>query len=338
MKYLVLFILATSLSQVPMHSNAQGIGNFELYKKIPVPGNGGYDYMFLDTMSNHLYVSHGTNVTVIDLKTEQIVGTIDNMKGVHGIAIAPEFQKGFISDGDGNAVAVFDLQTLKIINTIPITGKDPDAIMYEPYSKQVFAFCGHSQNACVINAATMAQTKTIALDGSPEFAVSDGAGKIYNNLEDKNEIVVLDSKAGTILKRFPLDPCGGPTGLAIDLNHQRLFTVCRKNKGMTVIDFASGKVITTLPIGTAVDAVSYDANTGLIICSNGDGTATIIKQDNADQYTVLQTLTTQWKAKTHAFDPRTKTIYFSAFDLQSDNKTRIPGSFKVLVYKMKSSV
>jgi DNA-binding beta-propeller fold protein YncE len=336
MKYLVLFILAASLNQIPMHSNAQRIGNFELYKKISLPGNGGYDYITIDTPSNRLYVSHGTNVIVIDLKTELVAGTIENLKGVHGIAIASEFQKGFISDGDGNAVAVFNLQSLKIIKTIPITGRDPDAIMYDPYSKQVFAFCGHSENACVIDASALVQTKTIALDGTPEFAVSDGEGKIYNNLEDKNQLVVIDAMAGTILNRTPLDPCGGPTGLAIDLKHQRLFTVCRKNKGMTVIDIGSGKVITTLPIGAGVDAVSYDVNTGLIICSNGDGTATIIRQENADQYAVLQTLKTQWKAKTHAFDPRTKTIYFSAFDLQSDNKTRIPDSFKVLVYKVKS--
>jgi DNA-binding beta-propeller fold protein YncE len=333
MKNLIFFLLATILCESPMQSSAQ---SFELYKKISVPGNSGYDYITIDTAGNRLYVSHGTNVTVIDLKTEEIVGTIDDMKGVHGIALAPEFNKGFISDGEGNSVVAFDLSTLKIVKTISITGKDPDAIMYDPYSKQVFAFCGHSENVCVVDAATMEQIKTIALGGSPEFAVSDGAGKIYNNLEDKNQIVVIDSKSGGILNRFPLDPCGGPTGLAIDLKHQRLFTVCRKNKGMTVIEIPSGKVITTLPIGAGVDAVSYDPDTGLIICSNGDGTATVIRQKDSDQYAVIQTVITQWRAKTHAFDPQTKTIYFSAFDLQSDNKTRIPDSFKVLVYKMKS--
>src|SRR5262249_46553658 len=145
-----------------------------------VPGNGGYDYIKIDTTNNRLYVSHGTNVTVIDLKTEQIVGSIDGMTGVHGIAIAPEFQKGFISDGKANAVVVFDLQTFKKIKTIPISGKDPDAIMYDPYSKQVFTFNGDSQDASVIDASTLVQTKSIPLGGTPEFAVSDGAGKIYN--------------------------------------------------------------------------------------------------------------------------------------------------------------
>jgi DNA-binding beta-propeller fold protein YncE len=315
---------------------AQSTVQFTLDKKIPVPGNGGYDYIKIDTSSNRLFISHGTNVTVIDMRTDAIIGNIDHMTGVHGIAIAPDFQKGFISDGKANAVVVFDLQSLKVIKTIPISGKDPDAIMYDPYSKKVFTFNGDSQDASVIDASYLTQTGSIALGGTPEFAVSDGAGKIYNNVEDKNRLNVIDAMKGTVISSFPLEPCGGPTGLAIDLQHQRLYTVCRKNKGMSVLDISSGKVIATVPIGAGVDAVSYDARSGLVICSNGDGTATIIHQDDADHYTVIQTLTTQWKAKTHAFDPRTGKIYFSAFDMEADNKTRIPDSFKVLVYKMNS--
>ena len=190
-----LFVFFTlCLLNISSRTMAQTIGNFELYKKISIPGNGGYDYMTIDTTNNRLYVSHGTNVTVIDLKSEQIVGTIDQMTGVHGIAIASEFQKGFISDGKANAVVVFDLQTLKIIKTIPITGKDPDAIMYDPYSKQVFTFNGDSQDASVIDASTLVQSKSIPLGGTPEFAVSDGTGKIYNNLEDKSRMNVIDAK------------------------------------------------------------------------------------------------------------------------------------------------
>ena len=336
MKYLFILFLAVFFSYMPNQGLAQAAGNFVLYKKIPVPGNGGYDYLKIDTVDNRLYVSHGTNVTVIDLKSEQIVGTIDQMSGVHGIAIATELQKGFISDGKANSVVVFDLKTLKPIKTIPVTGKDPDAIMYDPFSKQVFTFNGDSQDASVIDAVTLVQTKSIPLGGTPEFGVSDGAGKIYNNLEDKNLLNVIDAKAGKVLKTFPLNPCGGPTGLAIDLQHQRLYTVCRANKGMSVVEIPTGKIIATVPIGAGVDAVSYDPNTGLIICSNGDGTATVIHQDSPDKYSVRQTLSTQWKAKTHAYDPRTQTVYFCAFDMQSDNKTRIPDSFKVLVYKMKS--
>ncbi len=323
------------LTVVMCFAQAQQSPQFILEKKIAISGNGGYDYLKIDTSAGRLYVSHGTEVSVIDLKTDQVIGTIDHMTGVHGIAIAPEFKRGFISDGKANAVVVFDLVSLKQIKTIPITGKDPDAIMYDPFSKRIFTFNGDSQDASVIDAATLIQTGSIALGGTPEFAVSDGTGKIYNNLEDKSRLNVIDAKAGTVIKSFPLDPCGGPTGLAIDLTHQRLFTVCRKNKGMSVLDLNTGNVIATLPIGSGVDAVSYDVNTGFLICSNGDGTATIIHQDGTDKYSVIQTLITQWKAKTHAFDPQTKKIYFCAFDMSPDNKTRIPDSFKVLVYKLK---
>ena len=207
MKYLVFLILSACLYQIPVETSAQAVGNFELYKKISIPGNGGYDYIKIDTLYKRLFVSHGTNVTVIDMLTEQIIGSIDQMQGVHGIAIAPEFQKGFISDGKANAVVVFDLQTFKVIKTIPLTDKDPDAIMYDPFSKQVFTFNGDSQNASIIDAATLTQTKSIPLGGTPEFAVSDGAGLIYNNLEDKNLLNVIDAKAGKVIKTFPLDPC-----------------------------------------------------------------------------------------------------------------------------------
>jgi DNA-binding beta-propeller fold protein YncE len=329
-------MMVLALAGLIFGAQAQSSIQFTLDRKISVPGNGGYDYMKIDTLSGRLYVSHGTVVTVIDLKTEAIVGTIENLTGVHGIAIATEFQKGFISDGKANAVVVFDLKSLKVMKTISISGKDPDAIMYDPFSKKVFTFNGDSQDASVIDASSLLQTGTIALGGTPEFAVSDGAGKIYNNLEDKNRLNVIDAVKGTVINSFPLDPCGGPTGLAIDLAHQRLYTVCRKNKGMSVIDISSGKIISTVPIGGGVDAVSYDIRTGLIICSNGDGTATIIHQDDADHYSVIQTLTTQWKAKTHAYDPQTGKIYFSAFDMEADNKTRVPDSFKVLVYKINS--
>ncbi len=331
----IVFILAfivISLNSVFAQSSVQ----FVLDKKIPITGNGGYDYLKIDTSTGKLFVSHGTVVAVIDLKTEQIVATIDNMTGVHGIAVSPEFNRGFISDGKGNAVVVFDLTTFKKMKTIAISGKDPDGIMYDPFSKRVFTFNGDSKNATIIDAETMTEAGSIELGGTPEFAVSDGAGKIYNNLEDKNRVNIIDSKKGVVLTSFPLDPCGGPTGLAVDLTHQRLFTVCRKNKGMSVIDLASEKVITTVPIGAGVDAVTYDGNLGLVICSNGDGTATIIHQDDADHYSVIQTLVTEWKAKTHAFDPQTGKLYFCSFDMDSNNKNRIPDSFKVLVYKIKS--
>ena len=336
MKILASIIITCCLYFSPGSLSAQTNQLFELEKEIPIAGNDGYDYIAIDTSDGRLYVSHGTSVVVIDLKSDQIVGTIDHLVGVHGIAIASDLQKGFISDGKGNTVVVFDLQSLQVIQTIPITGKDPDAIMYDQFSKQVFTFNGDSQNASIIDAVALKQTGSVSLGGVPEFAVADGSGLIYNNLEDKSRLNVIDVRKGVVVKSFPLTPCEGPTGLAIDKVHQRIFTVCRKNKGMTVLDISTGKEVATLPIGAGVDAISYDVQTGLIVCSNGDGTATIIHQDDADKYSVIQTLTTSWKAKTHAFDAQTKKLYFSCFDMKPDNKTRIPDSFKVLVYKLKS--
>ncbi|MDR3713167.1 MAG: YncE family protein [Puia sp.] len=333
MKSFLYLSLLAFLSQAPAHLRAQAFKPYKADKTIALPGNGGYDYISLDATARRLYVSHGTSVNVVDLRTEQPVGTVDNLTGIHGIAIASSLNKGFISDGKASTVVVFELTTLKTLKTIHITGKDPDAILYDPFTKRVFTFNGESKNASVIDAETLEPIGSIDLGGSPEFGVSDGAGLIYNNLEDKNALNVIDAKALRILHTYPLAPCGGPTGLALDKKNQRLFTVCRENKGMTVVEASTGKIVTTVPIGAGVDAVTYDPNTGLIFCSNGDGTATIIRQESADKYSVVQTLKTQFRAKTMALDPVTKKIYFSVYDLKDDKKTRVPDSFKLLVYK-----
>jgi len=303
-------------------------------KKIALPGDGGYDYLSIDEINKKLYVSHGTSVNVIDLVTEKPVASIDEMKGVHGIAIANDLNKGFISDGRGNAVVVFDLTSFKKIKTIPVTGNGPDAIMYDASTKQVFSFNGESKNASVIDAVTLEQKGTVDLGGGPEFAVPNGHGLIYNNLEDKNSLNVIDAKQLKVIHQYPLSPCGGPTGLALDQKNQRLFTVCRENKGMSVLDAATGIVITTLPIGAGVDAVAYDPATKLIFCSNGDATTTIIKQESADKYSVVQTLSTQTRAKTLALDTKTHKIYLSVADMEPGTRKAIPGTFGVLVYKM----
>ena len=308
--------------------------SYVLDKTIPVPGNGGYDYLYIDQPNHTLYVSHGTAVNVIDLKSEKVTGIIDNMKGVHGIAIATGLNRGFISDGKDNAVVAFDTKTLKIIKTIPITGKKPDAIMYDSFSKKVFAFNGDSNDASVIDPNKLEQIGSVKLNGAPEFAVADGAGKIYNNLEDKSSLDVINTQTLKAEKNYSLAPCGGPTGLAIDKANKRLFTVCRENKGLSVVDINSGNVIQTLPIGAGVDAVVYDAQSKLIIVSNGDGTASIFKQNSPDSYTLIQTLVTQNRAKTMAIDATTHKIYFSVSDFEKGTKTAIPGSFKVLVYKL----
>jgi len=299
---------------------------YTLDKKIPLPGDGGYDYLSIDEVNNHLFVSHGTSVNVIDLATEKPIASIDGMKGVHGIAVVNEVNKGFISDGRANAVVVFDLSTFKIVTTIALSSKGPDAIMYDPYSKKVLSFNGDNKNTCVIDPVSLKEIKTVDLDGSPEFAVSDGKGLIYNNIEDANCLKVIDTKNWSVKATWPLAPCGGPTGLALDAVHGRLFTGCRTNKGLSVVDITSGKVITTLPIGAGVDAVVYDAADKLIFVSNGDATATIIRQESADSYSVVQTLATAPRAKTMAMDKKTKKIYFSAPEFQPGTRARPPQS------------
>ncbi|MEO3406626.1 YncE family protein [Mucilaginibacter sp. CAU 1740] len=303
-------------------------------KTIALPGDGGYDYLAIDKVNRNLYVSHSTTVNVINLDTEQPVGVIENMKGVHGIAIVNKLNRGFISDGKANAVVVFDLKTFKTIGTIALTGANgPDAIMYDPFSDRVFTFNGESDNSSVINPSTLKQIGTVALGGGPEFAVSDGKGKIYNNLEDKSSLNIIDSKKLKVIKNFPLAPCGGPTGLALDAVNQRVFTVCRENKGVSVVNINTGKVTATLPIGAGVDAVVYDAETKLIFCSCGDGVTTIIKQKSADEYEVIQSLKTAERAKTMALDAKTHKIYLSVAQFEPGTRKTIPNTFKVLVYK-----
>jgi YVTN family beta-propeller protein len=328
MKKILLAILCSGFATLSLHAQT-----YVLDKSISLPGDGGYDYLSIDQVNHRLYVSHGTTVNVIDMKTEKPVGVIANMKGVHGIAIDNKANRGFISDGRANAIIAFDLKTLKTIATIPVNAKGPDAIMYDPYADRVFSFNGDSNNSSVVDPNTLKQVGTVDLGGGPEFAVSNDKGLIYNNLEDKNSLNIIDSKTLKVIKKYPLAPCGGPTGLALDNANHRLFTACRENKGMSVVDAISGKVITTLPIGAGVDAVAYDPETKLIFCSCGDGVTTIIKQHTADKYSIVQTLKTPVRAKTLALDTHTHKIYLSVAEFEPGTRKVIPNTFKVVVYK-----
>ena len=316
-------------------AHAQNAPQYVLDKTIAIGGTGGYDYLFIDQPNNMLYVSHATSVSVIDLNTEAVVGKVDSMQKVHGIAVANNVGRGFISDGNANAVLVFDIHTFKKIATIQLSGKKPDAIIYDPASNQVFAFNGGTSNVSVIDVNTLKEVSTIALGGGPEFAVADGKGKVYNNLEDKNCIKVIDSKNLAGINTYPLSPCEAPTGLAMDAENKRLFSTCNDSKQMNVVDIPTGRIVATLPIGAGVDAAVYDAATKLIFCSCGDGTTTIIKQESADKYSVVQTLATPIKAKTLALNPKTHKIYLSVADFVPNTKTTVSGSFRVMVYKMK---
>jgi DNA-binding beta-propeller fold protein YncE len=328
-KILLIALIITGIT--PLASRAQ---TYVFDKSISLPGDAGWDYLSIDKVNNRLYVSHGNAVNVVDLTTDQPVGVIDKLTGIHGIAIDNKANRGFISDGKANAVVAFDLKTLAIIATIPVDAKGPDCIIYDSYSDRIFSFNGESNNSSVVNPNTLKQVGTVDLGGGPEFAVSNGNGLIYNNLEDKNSLDVIDVKTLKVIANYPLAPGGGPTGIAIDIKNGRTFSGCRTNKGMSVVDVKTGKVITTLPIGAGVDAVAYDPETKLIFCSCGDGTVTIIKQLGADSYSVIQTLKTQTRARTMALDTKTHKIYLSVADAVPGTRKALPNTFKLLVYKI----
>ena len=301
-------------------SLAWAADSYQITKKIPIPGQGSWDYLTVDEGARRLYVSHGTQVEVLDLDSGAIVGKIENTQGVHGIAIAPDLGRGFVSDGQSSTVTIFGLKTLKTIAEVP-TGKKPDAIIYDPATSRVFAFNGGSNSATVIEAKDGKVAGTIDLGGGPEFAAADGNGYVYNNLEDESLVLKINSRTLKVEQRWPTAPCASPSSMAIDRANRRLFLGCR-SKVMAVMDADTGKIITTLPIGDHVDATAFDVETRLIFNSNGEGTVTVIRQDSPDKYSIVETVKTLPRAKTSALDPKTHRLFLS---------TGESGQFEVLV-------
>ena len=295
-------------------------GGYSVIKKIPIPGSGSWDYLTVDEGARRLYVSHGTQVEVIDLDSLSLVGNVPKTLGVHGVAVAPESGKGFVSDGQSNAVTVFDLKTLKTITDVP-TGQKPDAIIFDPGTSRVFAFNGGGNSATAIDASTNKVAGTVDLGGGPEFAAADGKGYVFNNLEDESLVLKINSRDLKVEQRWPTAPCSSPSSMAMDRANRRLFVGCR-SKVMAVLDADSGKVLTTLPIGDHVDATAYDPETKLIFNSNGEGTITVIHQDSPDKYSEVETVKTLPRAKTMALDPKTHQLFLS---------TAENGQFEVLV-------
>lgn len=278
----------------------------------PLAGAEGWDYLALDASARRLYVSHGDRVLVLDADHGNVLGTLRDTSGVHGIALAPGLHRGYTSNGKADSVTVFDPATLEVEAQVKVTGHNPDAIVYDPFTRRVFTFNGHSANATAIDAATNAVVATIALPGKPEFAVSDGAGHLFANIEDKSELVKLDARTGKILATWSLAPGESPSGLALDARHQRLFSVC-DNGWMMVLDARSGRRVASVPIGDGPDAVAYDARRGLVYSSNGEsGTLTVVSQDDANHYRVLANVPTQKSARTLALDPRSGNVYLAA--------------------------
>jgi len=309
-------------------------------KKITLGGEGGWDYLTIDSAARRLYIARATRVMVLDADSGAQVGEIADTPGVHGVALAPQLGRGFTSNGRASTVTIFDLKTLKPLGQAK-TGSNPDAIVYDAVTRRVFTFNGASKDATVIGAADGSVSGTIALDGKPEFAVADEAGRIYVNLEDKSELLAIDSRQLTILNRWPLAPCKEPSGLAMDRKNRRLFVGCG-NKLMAVVDADSGRVLTTLPIGSGVDAIAFDPGTALAFSSNGDGTLTVVREESPDKFTVVENVATQRGARTMALDEKTHNVYLVTAEFgpprepTPDNPRgrpgMLPGSFVLLVF------
>lgn len=274
---------------------------------------GKWDYTDVDQVRHRLYLTRGDRVQVLQLPSGKVIGQISNTAGVHGVAFAQDLKFGFTSNGASNSISVFDLDTLKIKQEIKISGSNPDAIFYEPASHHLYTFNGKSATVTVIDTANMKEIATIAVNGRPEFAVSDQAGKIFVNIVDKAEINVIDVASNKVLDHWPLQGCEEPTGLAIDVKNARLFSVC-KNKVMAVTDAKTGRAIMQVAIGEHPDAAIYDATTATVFSSNGDagGTLTVIHQQSADQYAVQEQLVTLQGAKTMAMDRSSNALYLPA--------------------------
>ena len=314
---------------------------YKFLNEIPIGGEGGWDVLIIDSAASRLYLSRATKVVVVDLNKNAVAGDIADTPGVHGFVPVPELQRGFSSNGKESKSSVVDLKTLKTISKIE-TGESPDAIVYEPRRGEVYIFNHKGNSATAVDAKEAKVVTTIPLGGSPEFAaVGETAGRIYCNIEDKNEVAVIDAAKHEVITRWPLAPGEGPSGIALDAAHHRLFAGCH-NKMMVMLDTETGKVVTTVSIGAGVDGCAFDDSTQLAFASCGDGTTMIAKEDTPQKLTVVQTLETERGARTMAIDPKTHRIYLPSAQFQPPpspspgaspgRPTIVPNTLKLLVY------
>ncbi|MCU1272088.1 MAG: collagen triple helix repeat domain protein [Acidobacteriaceae bacterium] len=307
MKRLLLLgsLLAVLLVCPEVFAADPGLHIIQTYK---VGGDGGWDYLKLDPETHRLFISRSTHVMVIDTESGKTVGDIPDTLGVHGIALVPDLGRGFTSNGREGTVSIFDLKTLKPTSKIQAVGENPDAIMFDPATKRIFTFNGKSHDSTAIDAASGNIVGKIVLGGKPEFAVSDGEGQIFVNIEDKSELLALDPKDLKVKSRWPLAPCESPSGLALDKKNRRLFAGC-DNKMMAVVNADTGKVITTVPIADGVDADDFDSDNQFAFASCGEGVLTVVKEDSSDKFSVAQNVKTERGARTMALDPETHRIF-----------------------------
>ncbi len=314
-----------------------GAPHYHQVAVIPIGGEGGWDYLTLDPAARRLYITHATRVVVVQADTGKRLGEIPDTAGVHGVALARDLHRGFTSNGASSTVTVFDTRTLKVLRTVAATGQNPDAIVYDPVSQRVFTMNGRSDNATAIDARRLEVVGTVALGGRPEFAVADGHGHLYINLEDRSEQVELDTRTLAVTRRWSLSPCQSPSGLAMDTARRRLFAGCH-NQMMAVVDADAGKVVATVPIGRGVDANRYDPSTHLVFSSNGDGTLTVVRQLAPDRYEVVENVQTARGARTMELDPTTHRIYLATADFApaagapQGRPRPVPGTFRILAF------
>lgn len=333
--------LAAAVLSIPAAVRAQQPGQgYHVARQVKLGGEGGWDYLLADPATHRLFITRGSHVMVVDMRSDSLVADIQNTPGVHGVAIAPDLGRGFTSNGRDTSVTVFDLTSLKPLMNVKVTGRNPDAITYDPVSRRVFTFNGGGANTTAIDAVTGAIAGTVDLGGKPEFPQTDGRGHLYVNNEDKSEIIALDTRSLAVFGHWPLGSCEAPTGLAFDRERRRLFSVCG-NRTMVVVNADEGQVVATVPIGSGVDGVVYDPGSRLIFTSNGEGTMTVVRQEAPDRYSVVQTVPTLRGARTLTLDPVTHRVYtvtaeFGPVPAPTAEQPRprapmIPGSFMLLV-------
>jgi YVTN family beta-propeller protein len=300
-----------------------------------------FDYITVDSSARRVYVSHGTEVKVIDADNGTAIGNIAGLKQVHGVALAGEFGRGFITDGAQGRVIIFDLKTLKVLGEAK-ADPDTDSVIYDPASKRIFAMNGDSHSCTVIDAKNGNVAGTIDMGGAPEFAVADGKGMVYANIEDKSEVVAIDSSTLKIKSRWPLAPAGAPTAIAMDVQHRRLFSAGRNPQMLVVMDADSGKIVQSFPITAGVDADVYEPETGLLFVSTREGFVHIFHEDSPDKFSAVETVKTEFGAKTMGLDTKTHNLFLDTVDFgplpaptaaqPHPRPTPIPGTFRLLVY------
>lgn len=303
---------------------------YTVLQRYVLGGEGKWDYLTFDASTNRLYIARGNRVMVMDTSNGKLVGEVPGAIGAHRVVLVPEQHRGYVSNGHGNSVMPFDLVTLKPQPAIAISGKSPDAMLFDEASGKLWAFNGHSNSATEIDPVTQKESGTVTLPGKPEFAVTDNSGHIYVNLEDKSQITEIDARAGKVFASWSLAPCEGPTGLAIDVKHARLFSACA-NQHLVVMDANDGHRVAVLPIGNDPDAAGYDERAGVVYSSNADGTLTVIRQDDADHYAVIASVATAKSARTLAVDEAMHRVYLAAPDVTTKGQGASQASFGVLV-------